>query len=237
MKHLTIIFSILSIAGCASTAPKEIDVTSIGDVASYSFGVEAGSTVKAGLEDKYIDKDLFLLGISDAIKSNELRYNLTDEEISAARTEHESWAANKKEQDALIAGEKNAQEGATFIESYSSRGNVHQLDSGILYTILDSGSGTSHPTVDNHVKVHYEGRFIDGTVFDSSIEREEPVSVDLERVIEGWREAITHMSEGEKWEVVIPSRLAYGSQGRPPAIEPNQTLIFQIELIEISDEG
>ncbi|AJD48953.1 macrophage infectivity potentiator [Isoalcanivorax pacificus W11-5] len=237
MKHLAIIASILSISGCASQAPQEVDTSSSSDVTAYSFGIEAGKTVKAGLEDKYIDKDLFLLGVHDAIKGNNLRYSLTPEEISAAHNEHNIWATEKKEEEALIAGEKNAQEGSSFIESYSSREGVRSLDSGILYTVLSAGDGASHPTAEDTVEVHYEGRLIDGTVFDSSVERGEPVSIELERVIEGWREAITHMSEGDKWEVVIPSRLAYGTQGRPPAIEPNKTLIFQIELLKIAEEG
>lgn len=236
MKHLAITLSVLSLAGCASQTPQEVDVSSSAEVTAYSFGIEAGSTVKAGLEDQYIDKDLFLLGVQDAIKGNELRYSLTPEEISAAHTEHNTWATEKREEEALVAGERNMQEGTAFIESYSSRDGVQMLDSGVLYTVLNAGSG-AHPTPDDTVEVHYEGRLIDGTVFDSSVERGEPISIELERVIEGWREAITHMSEGDKWEVVIPSRLAYGTQGRPPAIEPNKTLIFQIELLKIAEEG
>ena len=233
MKYTTATLAVLCVAGCSSTSNYEIDINSPAEVTAYTFGYQAGEGIKNGLEDQRLDRDIFLLGIQDALHELESRHSLTEEEVSAAHTEHNDKIGVLKEQEALIAGEKNAKEGAEFLGTYKTRPDTKELEEGILYTVLSPGESGPRPAVEDTVEVHYEGRLIDGTVFDSSISRGTPASVPLERVIPGWQKAITQMTEGAEWEVVIPSGQAYGSNGRAPAIGPNQTLIFKIELIKI----
>ena len=233
MKNTTATLALLCVTGCSSTSNHAIDVTSPAEVSAYTFGYEAGNGIKNGLEEQRLEKDLFLLGMQDALHEVDQRHSLTDEEVSAAHTEHNDRISAIKEQEALIAGEKNAKEGVDFLEVYRARPDTRELEEGVLYTVLSPGEGGTHPTVKDIVEVHYEGRLIDGTVFDSSISRGVPDSVPLERVIPGWQKAIVEMTEGAEWEVIIPSSQAYGTKGRAPAIGPNQTLIFKIELLKI----
>ncbi|MBA3980000.1 MAG: peptidylprolyl isomerase [Alcanivorax sp.] len=132
-----------------------------------------------------------------------------------------------------MASERNTAEGARFRDEYARREGVQWLDDDILYSILVNGNGDQQPNSSDTVEVHYEGRLPDGTVFDSSIERGTPVAADLTQVIAGWQKVISHMTEGDVWEVVLPPSQAYGANGRAPAVGPNQTLIFKIELISI----
>ena len=113
---------------------------------------------------------------------------------------------------------------------------MEELDSGVQYRVIESGSGRS-PTVDDTVIVHYRGWLLDGTEFDSSYSRGEPTEVALGRVIEGWKAALPQMREGGHWEVWIPAGEAYGEQGAPGAIGPNQTLRFEIQLLEVKEAG
>ena len=119
------------------------------------------------------------------------------------------------------------------METNSSKADVITTQSGLQYRILVEGNG-SKPTTDNTVEVHYEGRLIDGVIFDSSIQRGEPAQFGVTQVIPGWTEALLLMSEGSKWELVIPPELAYGGGTGP--IPPNATLIFEVELLKAKVE-
>lgn len=123
-------------------------------------------------------------------------------------------------------------EGEAFLTANAKKRGVKVLDDGVQYKVITEGTGTEHPKADSKVKVHYEGKLIDGTVFDSSYQRNQPASMPLNRVIKGWQSAVQHMTEGAKWEIYIPYTLAYGTseQGK---IKPFSTLIFTVELIEI----
>lgn len=123
-------------------------------------------------------------------------------------------------------------EGEAFLEANAKKREVKVLDDGVQYKVITEGTGTEHPTATSTVKVHYEGKLIDGTVFDSSYQRKQPASMPLNRVIKGWQSAVQHMTTGAKWEIYIPYTLAYGSaeQGK---IKPFSVLIFTIELLEI----
>jgi len=122
--------------------------------------------------------------------------------------------------------------GKAFREAYGQREGVSKTDSGILYRVLVPGTG-AQPTADDTVVVHYQGTLVDGTEFDSSIRRGQPATFSLAGIIPGWQEALQLMKEGARWEVVIPPELAYGSTGAGGAIGPEETLIFEIELIEV----
>lgn len=129
-------------------------------------------------------------------------------------------------------GENNTKEGKDFLDANSKKKGVVVLPSGLQYKVLNSGAGKT-PSASNRVTVHYSGFLIDGTVFDSSYERNSPATFPVNGVIAGWVEALQLMKEGDKWEVYIPSELAYGKSGAGGDIGPNATLIFTVELIKV----
>lgn len=122
-------------------------------------------------------------------------------------------------------------EGIAFLEKNKSKEGVRTTDSGLQYKILTPGKGTEHPTATTKVKVHYHGTFINGSVFDSSVDRGEPIEFGLNQVIRGWTEGVQLMVVGEKTRFFVPSDLAYGSRGSGP-IPPHSTLIFDVELLD-----
>lgn len=128
--------------------------------------------------------------------------------------------------------DQNLEEGKKFLEENKAKEGIVELESGIQYKILEEGFGEK-PTANDTVLTHYEGTLIDGTKFDSSYDRKEPIEFPLRGVIAGWTEILQHMPIGSKWEVYIPSHLAYGERGAGGVIGPNATLIFTIELLAI----
>ncbi len=120
----------------------------------------------------------------------------------------------------------------TFLAANAKKDGVKTTASGLQYKVIKSGTGKS-PKATDTVKVHYHGTLIDGTVFDSSVERGEPVSFPVNGVIPGWTEALQLMKEGDKWQLFIPSKLAYGERGAGAKIGPNATLIFEVELLAV----
>ena len=130
------------------------------------------------------------------------------------------------------SGEENIEQGQQFLAENGAKDGVVTTESGLQYLVLEEGSGTEHPTKNSKVTVHYHGTLLDGTVFDSSVERGEPISFALKQVIKGWQEGLTYMVEGQKVRLFIPSQLAYGKGGSGP-IPPSSTLIFDVELISI----
>jgi peptidylprolyl isomerase len=128
---------------------------------------------------------------------------------------------------------ENIQLGREFLEKNSQADGVQSTASGLQYQVLQAGSGTTHPTASDRVKVHYHGTLIDGTVFDSSVDRGEPISFGLKQVIAGWTEGLQLMVEGEKTRFFIPASLAYGNRSAGK-IKPGSTLIFDVELIGIN---
>jgi len=123
--------------------------------------------------------------------------------------------------------------GTTYLETKSSKSDVVTLPSGLLYKVLKNGKGAFHPTVDSPCSCHYAGTLIDGTEFDSSYSRGEPTTFAPNQVIKGWTEAMQLMVEGDKWELYIPSDLAYGQRGSPPQIPADSALVFTLEMIKI----
>eukprot|EP00041_Stephanoeca_diplocostata_P038472 m.1518620 g.1518620 ORF g.1518620 m.1518620 type:complete len:230 (-) comp25221_c3_seq11:4919-5608(-) len=126
--------------------------------------------------------------------------------------------------------------GLKFLEENKGKEGVITLPSGMQYKVLSKGSGDSHPTVDSSCECHYEGKLIDGTVFDSSYERGSPTSFAPNQVIKGWTEAMQLMVEGDKWEMYIPSELGYGDSGSPPKIGGGDVLVFVMEIIKIKGD-
>jgi FKBP-type peptidyl-prolyl cis-trans isomerase FklB len=131
-----------------------------------------------------------------------------------------------------IAAEKNKAEEEAFFAENKTKAGVITLESGIQYKVFESGNGKS-PKISSTVETHYRGRLLDGTEFDSSFKRGQPASFAVTGVIKGWTEILQLMKEGDKWEVYIPSELAYGERGSAPVIGPNAALIFEMELIKV----
>jgi FKBP-type peptidyl-prolyl cis-trans isomerase FklB len=140
----------------------------------------------------------------------------------------------KQQELAKIVGEKNQKEGEAFLAENKKKEGVITLPSGLQYKVIKAGSGNK-PKATDTVSVHYQGTLVNGTEFDSSYRRGQPVSFPVNGVIPGWTEALQLMEAGAKWQIVIPSNLAYGDRGAGPQIGPNATLIFEIELISIQE--
>ncbi len=192
------------------------------DKVSYSLGLSiASNLISSGI--KTINQEAF----NDAMNSvfaGQMPEIMPDEANNILQTYFEK-IQNEKGKEAKEAGEK-------FLAENKTREGVVTLESGLQYKILNEGSGAK-PTANDTVKCHYEGRLINGQVFDSSIRRGEPAEFPVGGVIAGWVEALQLMPVGSKWQLYIPSELAYGQHGAGAAIGPNETLIFDVELLEI----
>lgn len=149
---------------------------------------------------------------------------------ASATVEEQAVENEPPVQEAMTPAEKNLADGAAFLIENGEREGVVTLPSGLQYEIMNEGSGAS-PGPTDMVTTHYHGTLIDGTVFDSSVERGEPIEFGVNQVIAGWTEALQLMNTGAKWKLFIPSSLAYGPQQRGPVIGPNSTLVFEVELL------
>jgi FKBP-type peptidyl-prolyl cis-trans isomerase FklB len=201
--------------------------------ASYAIGANIGK----GLHRDGVDVDPTTLarGIRDAMAGGKLQ--LTDEEMKTVLTTLQSDLKKKADAETAAAGEANKKAGETFLAANKAKEGVTTLPDGLQYKILTSGNGPK-PTATDTVVANYKGTLINGTEFDSSYKRGQPVTFPVGQVIKGWTEVLQMMPVGSKWEVYIPSDLAYGPQGpgRGP-IGPNETLIFEIELVSIQPKG
>ncbi|GAB2725166.1 FKBP-type peptidyl-prolyl cis-trans isomerase [Halomonas garicola] len=194
---------------------------------AYSLGVTLGESMHADIEE--LDIDTFTRGMRDVFEKDELA--LSEEEMAEALAAFQQNAMAEREAEAAELAEENLEQGETFLADNAERDEVTVTESGLQYEELESGDGET-PAADDTVKVDYEGTLRDGTVFDSSIERGEPVSFKVNQVIEGWQEALELMSEGDVWKLYIPADLAYGERGQGP-IGPNEVLTFRVELLDV----
>ncbi len=191
---------------------------------SYGVGLQIGQQLKRqGLSG--IDTRAIAMAIEDVLAGHDLRVSMDDMRVAATAYQNE---LNSKK---LVAAEKNKAAGDKFLDGNKAREGIVVLDTGLQYRVVESGAGES-PTETDTVVVHYRGRLLDGTEFDSSYGRGEPAEFGVGQVIPGWQQALQLMPVGSKWEVWIPASLAYGSEGTG-GIGPNETLHFDIELIEI----
>jgi len=199
------------------------------DKVSYAIGMSIGRDFKT----QGVDIDLATLdqGISDVLGDKELL--MTEDEVRETLMAFQEEMMKKQSEAAEKAAEKNAQEGEAFLSENGKKEGIVTLPSGLQYRIITEGTGKS-PAETDSVTVHYRGTLIDGTEFDSSYKRDEPVTFPVGGVIAGWTEALQLMKEGAKWELFIPSSLAYGERGAPPVIGPNATLLFEVELISVN---
>lgn len=191
---------------------------------SYAVGLQIGqSLIRQGVE---IDTEAFALALQDSLAGREPR--LAAAELQAVMQKQEQ-AIKKKQQ---AAAEINSATGRRFLEENKTKEGVHELPNGLQYKVIKEGNG-NRPQRSDSVNVHYRGTLIDGREFDSSYRRGEPTTVRLNGVIKGWQEALPMMPEGSKWQIFVPPELAYGQGGAGAVIGPNETLIFEIELIAV----
>ena len=196
--------------------------------ASYAIGVDIGKNLKgAGVE---VNANLVAKGIMDALAGGKLL--LSDAEMRNAITALQREMTAQREAKRAIDAEKNATEGKAFLAANKKKAGVKTTASGLQYKVIKAGKGAS-PKATDQVKTHYEGRLINGKVFDSSYKRGEPATFPVNGVIKGWTEALQLMKVGSQWELYVPAELGYGARGTGADIGPNSTLIFKVELLEV----
>lgn len=236
MKHTSLILISLLIIGCnQSDLPSEeaVSLETQDQRISYLMGMDNGKNIQ--VTGVNIDRAAYLEGLDDGLSGAEMQ--LTEEQISEAVKTFQTQmmakqqAMQQAEQESLdLQAKANAEEGAAFHKANGEKEGVVTTESGLQYKVITAGDGPL-PTVDSTVEVHYAGRLLDGTEFDSSIKRGVPVQFGVTQVIPGWTEALQLMPEGSKWELYIPADLGYGAGGQGP-IGPNATLIFEVELLK-----
>ena len=199
------------------------------DRISYALGLSMGNNFRAsGINE--INVQDFADGVAAVFNglAPKMSYDEAKEEIRKYFTAMEE----RQKAEAEKIGQVNAEAGKAFLAENGKRVEVKTTPSGLQYEVITEGNG-QQPTADDRVEVHYTGTLIDGTVFDSSVERGVPATFGVTQVIPGWVEALQLMKEGSKWRLFIPSELAYGPQGAGGLIGPNSTLIFYVELLKV----
>ena len=220
-------YAMAAILLCTPLMAQEVDLESDAGKAGYSVGVNIGMNIAGQMPMEELNVPSLLRGVSDGI-SGELQ--MSEEEVMTALQ-----AFSLAQQDKMNAEAAAAQEAdMNFLANNGQRAEVTTTASGLQYEILEEGeAGASSPSASDTVTVHYHGTLVDGTVFDSSVERGDPTSFPLNGVIPGWTEGVQLMKVGDKFRFFVPPQLAYGESGAGGVIGPNATLIFDVELLEI----
>jgi FKBP-type peptidyl-prolyl cis-trans isomerase FklB len=205
-----------------SKSKKEMTLKTELDTVSYGLGVNIAENLSnQGIEE--LNVAALAKGMEDYLSKSDLK--LSKEEIGNLLNSYMQALQGK-------AGEKNKIAGEEFLAQNAKKKGIITLESGMQYEVITEGTGPI-PTAANKVSTHYHGTLIDGTVFDSSVERGQPAEFGVTQVIQGWQEALQLMPEGSKWRLYIPYNLAYGDRGAGGAIGPFSALIFDIELLKI----
>ncbi len=201
------------------------------DKVSYGIGMDIGNNLKKQSID--VDPDILAKGIKDAYSGGKTLMNEQELRDTMMALQKEMMAKQTERMKELA--DKNKKESEAFLEGNKKKEGVKTLESGLQYKVITEGSGKS-PKATDTVTVNYRGTLIDGTEFDSSYKRGQPATFPVNGVIAGWTEALQLMKEGSKWQLFIPSNLAYGERGAGDDIGPNATLIFEFELLSIKEE-
>ena len=224
MKNIIILSSLILLIACKTEkTDQSVNLITELDSVSYSLGVNIGENIKKQFED--INLDNFEAGIKDVLEK-EVEAKISDNQAQAIINSYFS----KKQQN---ESESVIEQGVDYLRENAKREGVITLESGLQYEIINDGTG-SKPTIEDNVTTHYHGTLVDGTVFDSSVDRGEPASFPVGGVIKGWTEALQLMNVGSKWKLYVPYDLAYGERGAGAQIAPYSTLIFEVELISIN---
>jgi FKBP-type peptidyl-prolyl cis-trans isomerase FklB len=223
---------LLSALACAATlssgfSQDSTELTTRDERVSYCIGADIGNTFKE--QGIAVDAKALASGVADALAGKSA---LSEEEMAAIMGAFQKEMMSKMQAKQASAAADNLTAGEAFLAANREKDGVTVLPSGMQYKVLKSGNGKS-PGATDTVKTHYHGTLIDGTVFDSSVDRGEPVTFPVNGVIPGWTEALQLMQEGDKWQLFIPRALAYGERGAGGQIGPNATLIFEVELLSV----
>lgn len=223
-----VLLATLVVAGCNDNKQDE------GWKVGYSLGYKLGERIQKEVTDLNVDG--FMAGFKDAYTGEKAR-KLTDEEMQATIQAYQEKRVAQMRDEMKAKGEKNIADGKAFLAQNGKRAGVTTTASGLQYEVVAKGNGPS-PKADDIVKARYHGTLVDGTVFDSTRERnDEPAEFPLNRVIPGWTEGLQLMNKGAKYKFYIPSELAYGERGAGPKVGPNQVLVFEVELVDFSPAG
>ncbi|MBK6281572.1 MAG: FKBP-type peptidyl-prolyl cis-trans isomerase [Draconibacterium sp.] len=218
---------VLALSASCQQGGKTVKLTSNIDSVSYAIGVLVGSNNTKQLETAPGGSEINKEAMSAAFRASSVgeEVAMTPEEANELVRKFFEGAGERQAQ-------KNLEEGNAFLEKNKTREGVTTTESGLQYEILTEGTGPK-PTAEDQVRVNYHGTLIDGKVFDSSVDRGEPVVFGVSQVIPGWTEALKLMSVGSKWKIYLPSAIAYGERGAGGDISPNSALVFEVELLEI----
>ncbi len=203
---------------------------------SYALGMNIGNGLGNNLKKQSVEVDWNLVaqGLKDSVAGGKTR--LTQEEAQAVLTEVQNEVRKEQQEKMQEASAKNKTEGDAFLAANKSKEGVVTLPDGLQYKILNAGTGPK-PTASDSVVCNYRGTLVNGTEFDSSYKRGQPATFGVGQVIKGWTEALQLMPVGSKWQLFIPSSLAYGERGAGADIGPNATLIFEVELLSIQEKA
>lgn len=217
-------------SSCQQSGKTDVKLETPVDSVSYAIGVLVGANNNQQLKSVPEGDKMNLDAVSEAFRSVTLgeELKITEEDANGIVQKFFNDASQREAQDNLEAGNK-------FLEENKAREGVQTTESGLQYEIITEGTGEK-PTADDRVRVNYHGTLIDGTVFDSSVDRGEPVVFGVNQVIPGWTEALQLMPVGAKWKIYLPASIAYGERGAGADIGPNVSLIFEVELLEIVKE-
>jgi len=228
MRKILGVFWVLILASGVCRADGEMDMNKDAVKRSYSVGYQVGGDFRRQNMD--INPEILIKGIEDglsgtepAMSESEMRQTLVDLQKRVDALEEEAKAALAR---------KNSEEGKTFLDQNGRKEGVKTLSSGLQYRVITEGKGAT-PGAEDTVTVHYRGTFIDGKEFDSSYKRNQQATFKLNQVIRGWTEGLQLMRPGAKYRFFIPPHLAYGEKGAGSVIEPNSTLIFEVELLSV----
>jgi len=219
-----VLFTSFLMATSVSIAHAEDGLGSEKQKLSYAVGVQIGQDLKRNGMD--IDASSVAMAIDDIMAGSKPK--LTMEEMQTLFADYQKRETAKKE----LAGQANKAEGEAFLAANKDKGGVTVLPSGLQYKVITAGAG-KQPTAESTVSVHYRGTLLNGAEFDSSYKRGAPATFPVNGVIKGWTEALQLMKEGDKWQLFIPSDLAYGARGAGADIGPNSVLTFDVELLSV----
>ena len=227
---IAVALSIVLVAGCVN-AGDNTALKSEKDKVSYSIGLNIGNNFKSQSVD--INPDILAKGIKDALSGS--KPLMTETEIQETMAVFQKEMNAKQAERIKALGEKNKKEGETFLAENKKKDGVKTTASGLQYKIIKAGNGAK-PKATDTVTVNYRGTLIDGKEFDSSYKRGEPASFPLNGIIPGWTEALQLMPIGSKWQLFLPSGIAYGEHGSGREIGPNAMLVFEVELLSINNK-
>ncbi|MBK8226549.1 MAG: FKBP-type peptidyl-prolyl cis-trans isomerase [Flavobacteriales bacterium] len=229
MRLVTLFAATAFITACSQGQKGRVALATEIDSVSYAIGADIGTNFKRNkLAD--VNVQALAMGLGDALDSTGL---MTEDEVNKVVQGYMMKLQEAKMAEEQAKGEENRVKGEQFLAENGKRKEVVTTASGLQYEVIKMGSGAK-PTAEQQVKVHYHGTLIDGTVFDSSVDRGEPITYAVNGFVRGWQEALQMMPIGSKWKVYIPSDLGYGAQSAPGGkIPANSTLIFDLELLDV----